>query len=80
MFSRKKLLNKKYIDVSILVIWYLVALSDIFSKTFSLTLQGIIMLYMVLPVLSKEKLRHPKTTIGGMILTGIAVVQNLMVK
>ena len=79
MFSKTKLLNKKYIDVSILVIWYLVILSDLFSKTFNFTMQGIIILYVILPVLSKEKASHPRLILGGLILSGMAVIQSLVV-
>ena len=79
MFAKKKLLNKKYIDVSLLAIWYLIILSDLFSKTFNFALQGIITLYVLLPILSKEKPRHPKLILGGIILSGVAVIQSLVV-
>lgn len=80
MFAKKKLLNKKYIDVSLLAIWYLIILSDIFSKTFNFALQGIITLYVLLPILNKEKPRYPKVILGGLILSGVAVIQSLVVK
>ena len=79
MFAKKKLLNKKYIDVSLLAIWYLIILSDLFSKTFNFALQGIITLYVLLPILNKEKPRYPKVILGGLILSGVAVIQSLMV-
>lgn len=78
MGLKEKFLNKEYIDVSILVIWFLIILSDLFSKTFSFTFQGIIILYVVLPVLCKERVTYPKIVLGGIILSAAALIQSLI--
>ena len=80
MNLKEKFLNKEYIDVSILIIWFLIILSDLFSKIFSFTFQGIIILYVISPFLCKEKVTYPKLVLGGIILSTIAVIQSLVMK